>query len=66
MAHHSQKIVDPNSVQLHIMLKGGAVSITDKDGMTVKFSAQLTPEVLGVLQEIEKKYYRSLSGGLST
>jgi len=61
--HHSQRITDPDGVMLNIVLEGATVSITDKEGRKVKFSAQLVPEVLGTLLDVEKIYYRGLSNG---
>ena len=63
MLKHSQRITDPDSVMLHIVLEGATVSITDKKGRIVQFSAQLVPEVLATLLDVEKIYYKGLSNG---
>ena len=60
-AHHLQKITDPTGVVLKIVLENATVNITDKEGHNVAFSAQLVPEVLGTLLDVEKIYYRGLS-----
>ena len=54
MLLHSQNITDPGGVQLHITLEDAMVSITDKDGSVIKFSAQLVPETIATFQDIEK------------
>jgi len=62
-SHHSQEITTPDGVQLLITLTDAAVTFTDSQGGKAKFSAQLVPEVLGTLQDVEKKYYRGLFHG---
>ncbi len=66
MAQHPHEIRDPDGVQLRIIVCGETVFFTDKEGRTIKFSAQHIPEALELLQGAEKKYYRSPRGGLST
>ena len=63
MIRHSQEITTPDGVQIHITLTDSTVNITDKQGRTVQFSAQLVPEVLGTLLDVEKIYYRGLFSG---
>ncbi len=60
---HSQNICDPDGVKIHIALEGATVSITDKEGSKVEFSAHLVPEVLGTLLDVEKKFWGGLSSG---
>ena len=55
---HSQEITTPDGVVLHITLNDRTVSITDKDGSTVKFSPYLVPELRASLLEVEKKFGR--------
>ena len=57
---HSQEIFEPISV-LTIKLKDSNITITDRHGGTINFSVQHTPEILGTLQDIEKKCYGSIS-----
>jgi len=59
--HHSQKICDPDGVVLKIVLEDATVSITDKDGSTVKFSAYLVPELRSTLLDVEKEFGRGSS-----
>ena len=54
--HHSQKICDPDGVVLKIVLEDAAVSITDKNRSTVKFSPYLVPELRASLLEVEEKF----------
>ncbi len=61
MLEHSQKITDPDGVQLHITRNDRTVSIADKDGSTVKFSAYLVPELRSTLLDVEKEFGRGLS-----
>ena len=61
MSHHSQEITTPDGVQIHITLEDAMVSITDKDGSFIKFSAQLVPEVIATFHDVEKKFFRGLS-----
>ena len=63
MAHHFQKITDSDGIQLHITLRGATVSITDAEGNTIKFSAQLVPEVRATLLDVEKIHGGGLFSG---
>jgi hypothetical protein len=56
---YSSDIFQPVSV-LTFHLKDSTVSITDKCGGAISFSAQLTPEVVGTLQDIERNYFKEL------
>ncbi len=56
--HHFQGISDPDGVKINVALNDKTVSVTDKEGNIVKFSAYLVPEVRATLLEIEKKFGR--------
>ncbi len=60
---HSQNIFDPDGVKIHIGLKDSSVSITDKEGNNVKFSAYLVPEVRATLLDVESAFSRRLPHG---
>jgi len=61
MAHHSQRISDPDGVQLHISLAGSTVNITDAEGHNVKFPAFLVSELRATLLDVESAFSRGLS-----
>jgi len=61
MLLHSQKITGPGGAQLHITLEDAMVSIADKDGSVIKFSAQLVPEAIATFHDVEKTFWRRLS-----
>jgi len=60
---HSQNICDPDGVKIHVALEGSTVSIADKEGNIVKFSAYLVPEVRATLLDVESAFSRGLSHG---
>jgi len=63
MSHHHQEITDPDGVVLIVVLENAVVSMTDKKGHIVKFSAHLVPELRTTLLDVEKKFWGGLSSG---
>ena len=58
MANHSQKITDPDGIIILVALTGEAVTLSNPKGQEFQFSAQLIPELVGTLHDIEKIYFR--------
>ena len=56
----SQEITTPDGVALHVALNDKTVSLADKNGNIVEFSAYLVPELRASLLEVEGKFGRGI------
>lgn len=60
MAHHSQKITDPDGIIILVELTGETVTLSDPKGQEFHFSVQLIPELVGTLHDIDKVFCREV------
>ena len=60
--NYSAHIDTPDGIALRIELQGNVVTITNHNGESFPFPAQLIPEVRGVLLDVEGAYGRGNGG----